>query len=91
MNADKLTRDYRCSRCWSALVLKHIDDQWQVVCAHDPTHRNYVTAHFVNTRRTLDMLEAAEVGSRYAVLLNLVRPNLNAASQALYGDDEGIG
>ena len=90
MNFDKLTRDYRCARCWGALVLKYFDGKWQVVCAADSTHLGYVTANWVDYRRTMDNLEAAEVGSRYAKLLELPRPDLKAASRALYGDDKGL-
>lgn len=91
MNDDVLTRDYRCARCWGALVLKYFEEQkehWQVVCAKDSTHGGYVTAHFVNSRRLLDALEAAEVGSAFAKILNLQRPDLKAASRALYGSDD---
>ena len=90
MNADKLTRDYRCQQCWGALVQKHIDGKWVVVCAADASHTNYVTANFVNSRRTMNRLEAAEVGSQYAQVLHLPRPDLKAARQALYGDDEPL-
>ena len=87
MNFDKLTRDYRCARCWGALVLKHLEGEWRVVCAADWTHPGYVTAAWVDHRRKLDNLEASEVGSRFAEILSLKRPDLKAASRALYGDD----
>lgn len=87
MNGDKLTSDYRCAVCWGALVLKYIGGAWKVVCAKDTAHENYVTATWVDHRRKLNGLEAAEVGSMYAKLLQLPRPDLKAARRALYGDE----
>ena len=91
MNADKLTRDYRCAACWGALVLKYFEGErepWRVVCAKDASHAGFVTAHFVNMRRLLNTLEAAEVGSAFAAILHLPRPDLKAARRALYGEEE---
>ena len=87
MTSDHLIRHYFCARCWGVLVEKFISGKFTVVCAADETHGGYVTQNFVNTRRTMNRLEAAEVGSQYAEILHLQRPNLKAASQALYGDE----
>lgn len=91
MTNDRITRDYRCARCWGGLVEKFIGGKFVVVCAADAEHEGIVTDTWVEYRRTLDRLESAEVGSQYAGMLGLSRPNLKAASQALYGDDERIG
>ena len=87
MTNDRLIREYKCAVCWGQLVEKYIDGKWLVICAKDPAHENYVTQTFVEYRKTVNRLEAAEVGSQYAELLQLKRPDLKAASQALYGDD----
>jgi hypothetical protein len=87
MTNDHLTRHYFCARCWGAIVEKNINGEWVAVCAADETHAGFVTQNFVNRRRIMNRLEAAEVGSQYAKILRLARPNLKAASQALYGDE----
>lgn len=87
MNNDKLTRDYRCARCWGALVEKFVNDKWVIVCARDGSHEGFVTQTFVDGRRKANRLEAAEVGIRYAQLLHLERPDLKAARRALYGEE----
>ena len=87
MTNDHLTRNYLCARCWGAIVEKFVGGKWVVVCAADETHEGFVTQNFVAMRRTMNRLEAAEVGSQYAEILHLQRPNLKAASQALYGDE----
>ena len=87
MTNDTIVRDYRCALCWGALVEKYITDKFVVVCAADETHEGHVTVSWVEHRRNTDKLEAAEVGSRYAELLQLKRLDLKAASQALYGDE----
>jgi len=84
---EHITKNYLCSRCWGALVEKHVAGKWAVVCATDESHEGYVTQGFVTARRTMNRLEAAEVGSQYADILHLPRHNLKAASQALYGDE----
>lgn len=87
MTNDTIIRNYRCARCWGALVEKYLDGMFVVVCAADPAHEGKVTQGFVEHRRAINNLEAAEVGSIYAELLELPRRDLKAASQALYGDD----
>ena len=87
MNNATIVRRYKCARCWGPLVEKHIGGEWVVVCASDPSHEGHVTESFVERRRMMNRLEAAEVGSQYAELLELPRPALKAASQALYGEE----
>lgn len=87
MTNDTIIRNYRCARCWGALVEKYLDDAFVVACAADHTHEGMVTQTFVEHRRAINNLEAAEVGSAYAELLELPRRDLKAASQALYGDE----
>ena len=87
MTNDHLTRHYFCARCWGAIVEKHINGEWVVVCAADATHEGFVTQNFVARRRTMNRLEAAEVGSQFAKILHLPRPDPKAASKTLYGDE----
>jgi hypothetical protein len=87
MTNETIIRRYLCARCWGALVERFIEGHWVVVCASDQAHEGRVTQTFVENRRVLDRLEAAEVGSRYASMLGLKRPDLKAASRALYGDE----
>jgi len=87
MTNGTVCRRYRCARCWGALVEKFVDGEFVVVCASDATHEGIVTQTFVESRRTLDRLEASEVGSRYAVILGLPKTDLKADSRALYGSE----
>jgi hypothetical protein len=87
MTNDYLARRYLCARCWGAIVEKFINGKWVVVCAADESHAGFVTRNFVESRRTMNRLEAAEVGSQYAEILHLQRPDLKAASRALYGNE----
>ena len=83
-----LVNRYRCASCWGVLVERYREGRgWVVECAADPGHAGFVTQTFVESRRRLNILEAAEVGSRYAKILGLARPDLKAASRALYGDE----
>ena len=88
MMRSTLVNRYRCASCWGVLVERYREGSgWVVECAADPGHAGFVTQTFVESRRRLNILEAAEVGSRYAKILGLARPDLKAASRALYGDE----
>lgn len=88
LNNKVLTRDYRCARCWGAIVELFIGGKFVVVCAADHEHEGYVTSTFVERRKKMNALEAAEVGSFYAEMLGLERPA--NATTALYGDDDKL-
>jgi hypothetical protein len=87
-----LVEHYRCASCWGLLVERYIEGQgWIVECASaGQEHAGFVTASFVNHRRAVSHLEAAEVSGIYAAALGLQRCSIADASQSLYGSDETL-
>ena len=86
-----LVEHYRCANCWGMLVERCGHDGWRIECANaGQDHFGFVTASFVAYRRAVSHLEAAEVGTVYAAVLGLKRPDMAAASRALYGSDDAL-
>ena len=90
MTNETIIRRYRCARCWGALVERFIEGRWIVVCAADPAHAGHVTQASVTAQETLDRLRGSEVMGFYSRMFGIQRPDREAGSKALYGDDEPI-
>jgi hypothetical protein len=61
-------QDRRCAICWGPVVLKCIENEWQIVCPHDCQPGGHVSAGYVEWRERQDAIDAAKVQHNYPEL-----------------------
>lgn len=71
-----LARDYVCAQCWGALVERHINGEFTIVCPRGCQPGGFVTAEYAARRRSNDLADFYEVVANYPQLDS--RPKLSA-------------
>ncbi len=61
-------KDRRCAVCWRPVVLKCIENEWQIVCPRGCQPGGHVSAGYVEWRERQDIIDAAKVAANYPEL-----------------------
>jgi len=79
-------KDRRCAQCYGPMVLKWLDDDWQIVCPHGCQPGGHVSAGYVEWRERQDIIDAAKVAANYPELAPKISPEERKANrEALFG------
>jgi hypothetical protein len=81
-------KDRRCAQCLGPVVLKWIDNEYQIVCPNDCHPGGHVSAGYVEWRERQDIIDAAKVAANYPELNphRFTPEQREANRRALYGE-----
>lgn len=86
VQAQKIARDYLCSRCWGPLLMTfdRDPDQTEIKCTRDESHYGLVSKSFVERQRSTDHSNAVE--AKFNLRQMGVIPKLASNEEELLSD-----
>lgn len=76
----------RCAQCYGPMTMKHVDDEWVIVCPKGCEPGGHVSESFVEQQRLKDSMDTFKVGQNYPELdpNKLTEEELKAGRDALW-------